>query len=527
MNSSRILRVAITPALFVLIAICFACSVWLFYGFTAEDAYIVYRYSEHFFHLGALIYNEGERVNALTSPLHALLVSLLYGLRGESVASNKLVSLVMLLITAAAVGYRYRQQPLLAALSLSLILLPPWVVLWTFGGLETPLLMLLLTVLSLAALEQGALRPWRLHLLALACGLAFLTRYDAGLYVVPLALALGLREPCWRQRLLVLCSALILPLAWLVLAYSYYGDIFPNSFYVKTPHAGWRWMAHNGKYIFLGLTLTGLLPACLLWYAAAANRPLRERLRHSLRALWPLYLGLTLELGYGLTMATTHMMFSFRALVPYLPAGALLILESIRLEQQQSGCTDPDPRWQWLTAAFVVALCGGQTANAWASYTRSLNPFNRDEFHSIGSRDFMGIFMHSLWQQAKVIQGDWASRPESAQREARLFTYAGGVVPYALPDAYVYEALASWRYGAPPYGNWARYADYAMVVAPFFGSPEQQLPGVERAELIFEEQFVLHDQLQSFRVYHNPHPLPQALGSRIDQCCIDAPRQRK
>lgn len=53
-------------------------GVFLFFNFTAEDAYITCRYAENLVDGGALVFNNNERINALTSPLHALLSSLLF-----------------------------------------------------------------------------------------------------------------------------------------------------------------------------------------------------------------------------------------------------------------------------------------------------------------------------------------------------------------------------------------------------------------------------------------------------------------
>ena len=44
-----------------------------YFNFTAEDAYITYRYAENFVNIGSLVYNVGEPINAMTSPLHAIL----------------------------------------------------------------------------------------------------------------------------------------------------------------------------------------------------------------------------------------------------------------------------------------------------------------------------------------------------------------------------------------------------------------------------------------------------------------------
>ena len=71
-----------------------------YFNFTAEDAYITYRYAENLVNTGALVYNEGEPINAMTSPLHALLSAALFYTTGHTVLSNKIVAFTLLLFSA-------------------------------------------------------------------------------------------------------------------------------------------------------------------------------------------------------------------------------------------------------------------------------------------------------------------------------------------------------------------------------------------------------------------------------------------
>ena len=70
-----------------------------YFNFTAEDAYITYRYAENFVNIGSLVYNVGEPINAMTSPLHAILSSLLFAVTGQTVLSYKIVALLLLLFS--------------------------------------------------------------------------------------------------------------------------------------------------------------------------------------------------------------------------------------------------------------------------------------------------------------------------------------------------------------------------------------------------------------------------------------------
>jgi hypothetical protein len=74
-----------------------------YFKFTAEDAYITYRYSENWINTGSLVYNEGEPINAMTSPVHAILSAALFFMTGKQFLAIN-TALILLLISALVVG---------------------------------------------------------------------------------------------------------------------------------------------------------------------------------------------------------------------------------------------------------------------------------------------------------------------------------------------------------------------------------------------------------------------------------------
>ncbi|HJS56553.1 MAG TPA: hypothetical protein VKA01_00505 [Vicinamibacteria bacterium] len=70
-----------------------------FSEFTAEDAVLVARYAENLVDDGELTFNPGERVCALTSPLHALVEAMLYAPFGRTLVAYKLLSVLLLYVT--------------------------------------------------------------------------------------------------------------------------------------------------------------------------------------------------------------------------------------------------------------------------------------------------------------------------------------------------------------------------------------------------------------------------------------------
>ncbi|MEJ2001267.1 MAG: hypothetical protein P8X77_07705, partial [Maritimibacter sp.] len=71
----RMLRSDLT--LIITGAVAFIALCLLFSPFVADDAFIVGRYANNAVHGQGLVYNPGEYVSALTSPLHALVETVL------------------------------------------------------------------------------------------------------------------------------------------------------------------------------------------------------------------------------------------------------------------------------------------------------------------------------------------------------------------------------------------------------------------------------------------------------------------
>ena len=192
-----------TDYLYIPLFTLFGVSVFYFFNFTAEDAYITYRYAENLVNTGALEFNQGESINALTSPLHALLSSALFYVTGHTVLANKIMGLFFLVVSAFLVWRRFKALPELQLLVLSLILLPSCVSLWAVGGLETPLLLFLATATAVTV-DRNSASTFSLKLLCLItlmAGLGILVRYDSVLFFVPVVVGSLIRYWNYLYRL--------------------------------------------------------------------------------------------------------------------------------------------------------------------------------------------------------------------------------------------------------------------------------------------------------------------------------------
>lgn len=199
-----------------------------------DDAFITFRYAENLAAGKGLCFNEGERVEGYSNLSYTLLLAVAPVLG------------VSTLLAAQAIGGAAAVAGLLAMPGLARGLgSSPWRGVgaaiavgvtathanWAFRGLETPVFTaLLLWGAALASLDLEAGRDPAWKAIALF-GIAGITRPEGPAYAVAAAVAIasarGLRS---GARFVALSSAWILQIAFRL---SYYGDVWPNTYYAK------------------------------------------------------------------------------------------------------------------------------------------------------------------------------------------------------------------------------------------------------------------------------------------------------
>ena len=505
--------------LHLLILITIGISAVFYFNFTAEDAYITYRYAENWVNIGSLVYNEGEPINAMTSPLHTVLSAALFFVTGNTVLSNKIFSFVLLLISALVVWYRYREHLHLQVLAL-ILLIPPAVLLWTFGGLETPILLFLATITVILALRPPLFRLNLLCVIFLLAGLAFLTRYDSIVFFLPVTLYVASKTRSIKHVVIALAGASILPLAWLFVSIYYYGDLLPTSFYVKTPKGNLWGLIFNGEYIASYLLYIGIIPVVALVFVLLVpkHRTIDVLYRHS-KSIWWLYMGLLLEILYGLTMATHHMMFSFRFFVPFIPSTAIIVVDLVRRASETRELDLSTGRPSYLFTGFLLCLTLFQLHQNVYTYNHSINGISSiGEYRAVGIRDYVR-FMQILKQEALDIEKHWEVINGDSGRRPRIIAFAAGMLPYTYRESYIYEKLVSYRHCHERYRQ-GLYADYIHILAPRQGSVDQQLPRSEDSYYLVSDYEMFFDgSMEEFLVYYNPKPEEHNLSVRIYEPC--------
>jgi hypothetical protein len=366
----------------------------------ADDAYISFRYLDHWLAGHGLVYNPGERVEGYTNFLWIVLLAPLRAAGLEPEVASVLLSLATLPVLFWAV---FRTASSLAnsrdAGWAAVLLLSGCASLarWAVSGMETVLFAVLL------ALANERLTARRQHNPAssLAFGLSVLTRppgaLHAALAFTAAVFGRGAEEPR-RLRPLVgpVLLFLMFPLAQLVFRLAYYGAPLPNSAYVKLIGEPSILIPGGLAYLWAFLTSGGwtVLAATAL---VAISRVARSWI---ILALIAQVVG---HFSYVVWVGGDYFPFH-RFLVPALPALAVLGGVGLQATVERVGL-----RARWVPiAALALALL--QTAQA----------------HRSSQRVAFDSVVTTRREREQVAEWLEAHAPE----DATLAINAAGLIPY-------------------------------------------------------------------------------------------------
>lgn len=280
-------------ALLVVVAAAVLLAFASWFDFQCDDAFIAFRYAQNWAKHGQIAYNIGERVEGYTSFVWVLLLAALHVASIPVPLAAQLLgaaSGILLLVFTARLALRLiPKQPLSVAALLALLAGNACVAAWTLGGLETPLYTALLVAALLATatwLERETSRS--ACFAALVFALATLTRPEAALLFGSVACVLLFST--LRERRLppglpqFFASYLAIITTYLFWRKSYYGDLLPNTFHVKTTGTAAALRAQGFDYLgFCAEELgwwfiAGLLGLALLAALHAPSRSAAQRL---------------------------------------------------------------------------------------------------------------------------------------------------------------------------------------------------------------------------------------------------------
>tara|TARA_B100000945_G_scaffold310992_1_gene303637 strand:+ start:5680 stop:7302 length:1623 start_codon:yes stop_codon:yes gene_type:complete len=229
------------------LVLCLLLALITYFGFQVhrsffhDDAYITLRYANHWQAGVGPVWNSNERVEGYTSFLHLATLTPLqkFGLQPE--VSARIVGLCSYLAIWLTIGYySYKTESNQNRKLMTMLILMSTIptafttIAWSLGGLETPLYMLFLMLATylFTTFEQNIANSKAITV-GLLLAFCTLTRPEAALFVaITIAAALVLHKSL-KTSLCILLAFSILYIPYFVWRWSYYGDIFPNTYYVK------------------------------------------------------------------------------------------------------------------------------------------------------------------------------------------------------------------------------------------------------------------------------------------------------
>jgi arabinofuranosyltransferase len=197
-----------------------------------DDAYITFRQVENLLHGHGFTWNAGERVQAYSHPLWALVLIPVMAIAGEPFFAVMILGIVVSAAMIAVVAFRIAPSAAIAVLACATLALSRAVIDYATSGLENALTHLLIVGIVALGYARTPSRAASAAVCVLA-GLLVVNRLDLALIAVPLAL-----PPIYRARQelrwLHALALFVAPIAaWELFAVIYYGSPFPNTAYAK------------------------------------------------------------------------------------------------------------------------------------------------------------------------------------------------------------------------------------------------------------------------------------------------------
>ncbi len=191
-----------------------------------DDSYITFRYAENLASGLGFVYNPGEFVLGVTTPLWTLILAcagfLGMHVPATSIALGVLFDIVTALLLFETVSLYNKRTGIWAAFIWAIY--PPAVSAAT-GGMETSMFVAL-SLATLIIVSKKYMKPW-----TTLCPVAALLTRPEGIITYLISLASGLRR--WRRNIYSLLLMVIIPAVFFVLAIMYFGSAIPHSVTAK------------------------------------------------------------------------------------------------------------------------------------------------------------------------------------------------------------------------------------------------------------------------------------------------------
>ena len=221
-------------------------------------------------------------------------------------------------------------------------------------------------------------------------------------------------------------------------------------------------------------------------------------------------------LAYGLSVAgTTHMMFSFRFFVPYIPALTIIIADLFYI-QKEEGSDDIkiNKSNKWFVTSLMITIIF-QAIQAGYTYQYSVNGIALNgELRKYSIKE-NNNFMKIAKDFSFVIKNHWNSLPVSKSRQPRIYTFGEGILPYTYMEAYFSGVLISHRHNCSLMLD-RPMVDYMLLYKPGFSDKDKT---DENTQIIKVVPFAFNGADGSVVLYFNENPCENYLPEKINDPC--------
>lgn len=320
--------------------------------FVLDDAFISFGYARNLVEGKGLTWNLGEKVEGYTNFSWTLLMSAPIAIGFDPVNSSYVLSILCFILSLI---FTYKLCLLLLdSHKWSLITIALLGTNYSFNsyatsGLETQLQACLFTAnfyVFISCLRTQTWQPRQLLALSFLLAAAILTRPDSSLLpatLLPSAITFILKSVALRRQKLKKLTLLLLPMTvmigvWLTWKIAYYGEIIPNTFYVRVFSI--NALMAGSVFLYCFVTSYLLLPFAILGIIAIPELVAKKN-----AGLIAIVFYVLLWCAYVITAGGDFM--EFRFLIPIMPLIFILIgwLAFVFIQQKEA---------QWLLIGILV-----------------------------------------------------------------------------------------------------------------------------------------------------------------------------
>ncbi|MBI5476090.1 MAG: hypothetical protein HY964_05060 [Ignavibacteriales bacterium] len=225
--------------------ICLLAIIAWMHRFIQDDAFISFRYAANLVNGSGLVWNPNERVEGYTNFLWTIFISGGIFIGIEPILFSFILGILFFClsnITTYKIAKHILQSDHAAFVIMLLLGLNYTFISFATGGLETQMqtaFLLIGAYYSFSMIESNTFLPKNLFCISFTFSLALLTRLDSGIIILPIISVIAFKiYSISIGNKIKLISYLVIPMfviigVWFSWKLSYYGDILPNTFYLK------------------------------------------------------------------------------------------------------------------------------------------------------------------------------------------------------------------------------------------------------------------------------------------------------